>query len=303
MPPTVQHPNQKRSAFADPINDMTFKKVFGRNLSIVESFINAVFKPKDVERIQAIKYLETESLADADGPEKLMYNVLCHDEKDRKYIIGVVNPQASNFEKRVQYYAAVECRKQLKKGDAYALLIPTVVVSVLNHRLFKDHEIPITTHRIIEEETGQHALRDLSWVFVELEKFHKEQGQLKTMADHWLYFLSHAGDAQEIHLNAPELVVEAYEIARKVKWTVKELDAYDMMEQELKDKAVQKEGQGRGVPKGLEVAMKRVAESLLAEERPLEEVCELTGFSGKEIEALMSQQQKEGGGKRARLRK
>lgn len=109
----------------------------------------------------------------------------------------------------------------------YESLNPTFFIGILDFEITKNPGY-LSRHKILDLETGENVVSDIEFNFIELPKFNKAEGELKTVIDQWIYFLKNAENLAVI----PETVHDqglqsAYEDAAKHNWTQAELDAYD----------------------------------------------------------------------------
>ena len=160
---------------------------------------------KDTVEVQGFENTENISMG---IKSKITYlDILVKDKRDNKYIIEMQLAYQKNFEKRVQYYAAhVYSNDILQRGNKYKKLKKVVCLTITGHKLFADDLEQFgklvhakqyrREHLILDKETHEHALQDLSWVFVEIPKFDLPISQLRTLEDRWCSLLR--GDANKV---------------------------------------------------------------------------------------------------------
>ena len=97
---------------------------------------------------------------------------------------------------RAAYYCAQLYAGQLKSGDGYEQLRPTMVIFIMDFDLFPLHERPVSTYELRESQTGAELVpgdQPLELMFIELPKVRKKvdisQDNLKLL-DLWLLFLA-----------------------------------------------------------------------------------------------------------------
>ncbi|KJR42205.1 transposase [Candidatus Magnetoovum chiemensis] len=131
------------------------------------------------------------------------------------------------FAKRVTYYTSKAYVGQLEKGDDYPKLNQVIFIGITNFDVFEDDKY-LTRHLILNTSTHKQELKDLEFNFIELTKFDKEEKDLKTIEDKWIYFIKNAGDLKLIPKNADFTELQdAYETANTMLWSKEELDVYD----------------------------------------------------------------------------
>jgi predicted transposase/invertase (TIGR01784 family) len=235
-------------------NDAAFKKVFAHHNDLTKSLLNSVLRLKGEKRIEKVENLPTEIQPLTSESKNSALDVLCTDKKNSRYIIEIYNNCSSkeDFFKRVQYYVFYIHSGQLARAKKYTELRSAILLTVLNQSIFPPRVSYLNFHDIIERETKERYLSDMSWAFVELPKFNKQLNELKTEEDYWIFTMKEAGHLIEIPGDAPEEVKKAYEILEKHKWTEPERIAYvkaemTKMDEEAANRTAEEEGEKRGI--------------------------------------------------------
>jgi predicted transposase/invertase (TIGR01784 family) len=72
-------------------------------------------------------------------------------------------------------------------------------------------------------------LRDLEFNFIELKKFNKQEEELDSIIEKWIYFIKNAENLTIIPKSAAEIpeLKEAYTLAAMNAWTEEELEIYE----------------------------------------------------------------------------
>jgi predicted transposase/invertase (TIGR01784 family) len=192
--------------FFNPCNDIAFKKVFVNHPESTKSFLNSTLKLEGSRRIETIEFLPTERLPKISESKKSILDVLCTDQDKHQFIIEVQNKSLQHYIQRAQYYVSHLYSSQLAVAGNYMTLKPVTLLSLMNHRIFPDEIGYISFHNNIERDTQVSYLNDMSYVFIEMPKFHKKEKDLKTVADYWIFMMKEAMYASEIPKNAPEEV-------------------------------------------------------------------------------------------------
>lgn len=124
--------------------------------------------------------------------------------------------------------------------------------------------------------TGENLISDIEFNFIELPKFKKPESELKTIIDHWVYFIKNAENLDVIPDNInDEGLKSANEDADKHNWSKEELEAYDNVFIREQD------DRGR-----LTKIQKDIARKLLKSGLPLEVVSESTGLTIDQVREL-----------------
>jgi predicted transposase/invertase (TIGR01784 family) len=281
--------------FLNPTNDVAFKKIFGSEAhkDVTISFINAVLNLTGSAVIKDVTFLNTEQKRIIADKKDNILDILCIDEENNRYIIEVQVAGMKEFDKRITFYAAKTYALQLDRAQTYQTLEPVITIAVLNFILFPDKKSYKSNHVILDRETYEHDLKDLSFAFIELPKFNKTENELNCDVDRWVYFLKNIYKESEIPKpleRAP--FKEACEAANRLKWNVDELNSYhDAIVRLADDKGkiefALAEGEAKGMIAGVESGKKEVAKKLLQSARfSIPEIALMTGLGVGVIELL-----------------
>jgi predicted transposase/invertase (TIGR01784 family) len=152
-------------------------------------------------------------------------------------------------------------------------------------------------HINLDEKTYTHDLKDFSYTFLELPKFHKTIDELHTLIEKWVYFFKHAEETSEAELiriaGSDEIIHKAYEALNRFSWTEIELNTYEQQEKREQDaqaiiqqklidaKAEGKaegltEGEAKGKAETIQQTLRAI--ELLVQGKTLEEVHMMTGL-------------------------
>ena len=191
------------SKFLDPKNDFAFKRIFGseRNKDILIHFINDILRFEGNSKIKEVSLIKTAQDPEIAASKQSLIDVLCSDEMGRKYIIEMQVAKTKGFEKRAQYYAAKAYSQQLNRAEDYANLKEVIFIAIADFVMFEEKESYYSTHYILDENGYSRDLKDFSFTFLELPKFHKTIEELETLLDKWAYFFKHAEETKEQELD------------------------------------------------------------------------------------------------------
>jgi predicted transposase/invertase (TIGR01784 family) len=217
--------------FADPKNDVAFRKIFGNEGKkvILMSFLNSVLNLVGEKKIIHLDFLTTFQLPRITGLKTSIIDVKVKDQMGNTYLVEMQLSEVTGFDKRVQYYVSKEYSSQIEKGDDYSMLTPVVLVGILEFEYFKGNNF-FTRHLLLNVETLENELKDINFNFIELPKFKKDFNECTTLSDKWIYFIKNARNLEVI---PPDINDEglraAYTESDKHNWTKDELASYDYL--------------------------------------------------------------------------
>ena len=213
--------------FADPKNDLAFKKIFGneKHKDILISFLNSVLDLGSP--IKEITIVKSDQVPVIEILKETSLDLKAVDQKGREFVIEMQVEDQKDFQNRSLYYAAKSYAHQLKKAEYYKELKPVIFLGILNFNLFDGEEF-LTNHYIINQQTGNRDIKDMELNFIELPKFTKTEKECETLADKWIYFIKNAEDLRVIPENVKvEEIKLAYETVEQFGWTEEELALYE----------------------------------------------------------------------------
>ena len=261
--------------FADPKNDLAFKKIFGssQHKTILISFLNAVLDFQDKKIIVDVELANPYQIPKIPDLKETILDIQATNKQGDRFIVEMQRKDLGNFTKRSLFYTSKAYVEQLPRGNDYTSLKKVYFIGIVNFDIFNSKNF-ISRHLIINQETSQQDLDDFEFTFIELPKFTKELNQLNTILDRWIYFIKYAQDLTMIpkeYENIDE-IKEAFEIAKQTSWNQEELKVYDYMALKEFDEinalktAEQKgyaKGEQKGIEKGIEKGIIDVAKNLL----------------------------------------
>ena len=269
--------------FVDVKNDVAFRKIFGNEQKkvIIISFLNAVLNLEENSKIIDVNLVNPFQLPRIRGEKSSIIDVRARDQAGRSFIIEMQVAEKEGFGKRIQYYICKDYASQIDIGEEYPKLKPVYFIGILDFNFFPTQHY-FSKHLIIDEDTGECTLEDLKFRFIELRKFKKEGGDLKTIIDKWIYFIKKAHKLEFIPDNTnDEGLKAAYEEAERHNWSKEEYDAYiysGMREQDEK---------GR-----VHLAVKRkttkIVDKLWKKGMSVEDIADITELSIRDIKQIIN---------------
>ncbi|WP_420208543.1 Rpn family recombination-promoting nuclease/putative transposase [Candidatus Electronema sp. JC] len=294
--------------FLDVRTDFAFKRVFGseQSKSILIDFLNAIIDFGD-ERITDLIIVDPYQVPPLKGMKDSYVDVKAVLSNRAKVIIEMQVLNVEGFEKRVLYNAAKLYSSQLRRSQQYAGLEPVIALTITDFEMFKDFDKVISYWNLREKEQLVQYSDEIELIFVELPKFKKNEDELDSVTDKWIYFIKNAGSLDFIPKTFTELpLLEAFDLANTAALSEEELEVqfkrrdFIMLQQGALMKAEKDglaKGMEKGMAKGLEQGMEKgqreaklaIARSLLAHGIGLEVIAASTGLSGKELASLQEQ--------------
>jgi len=191
------------------------------------------------------------------------------------------------------YYAAVAIKKEISAGTIEYELPQIYVLAMMNFTFDEHPEEHHHTVKLVNVEHGGIFYDKLTFVYVELPKFHKKESEISNDEERWLYALGNMGTLTErpTALSGPifEHLFESARIAILGNMKMHEISA------KLADEGIRngemrfalrkgrEEGLAEGREQGQKEANKKAAKSLKDQGVPSSVIHTATGLSEDEI--------------------
>ncbi|MDR2679455.1 MAG: Rpn family recombination-promoting nuclease/putative transposase, partial [Tannerella sp.] len=229
--------------FINPRTDFGFKRVFN-NAVMMKSFLNSVIIGKKLGyHIQEVTFLPVEHFGETRTEHIVITDTRCRIETGEDILVEMQNAQPLNFAERLLFYSTYLIRDQApkrrskrkdgEKGKPWNYDLKAIyAVATVNYPMIKGEaskETVIDWIKLIHEDTGEVFSDKLNFIIVDLTKFNKEEEELETQEDFWLYTLKHAEtlEACPDKMKEDETISELYDILRTNKLTPEEMKAYN----------------------------------------------------------------------------
>ena len=179
---------KRTQRYLNPLTDFGFKRLFGTemNKELLISFLNALFHDKD---IRDVSYLNSEQLGDSEDDRRSVFDVYCEDAQGDKFVVEMQNVYQEFFKDRSVYYATIPIRDQGRKGDWDFELKAVYTVGVLNFCLTDDPGHYVHEVKLVDLGTKEVFYDKLTFAYIEIPKFNKDEEHLDTMWDKWMFVL------------------------------------------------------------------------------------------------------------------
>ena len=170
--------------FADPKNDLAFKKIFGnsKHKNILISFLNSVLDFKDTKEIVEVELANPYQVPKIPELKETILDIQAKNKSGENFIVEMQRKDLGNFTKRSLYYTSKAYVEQLPKGNDYTKLKKVYFIGIVNFEIFNNKNF-ISRHLIINQETNKQDLEDFEFTFIELPKFKKKLNELNSILD------------------------------------------------------------------------------------------------------------------------
>ena len=290
---------QKHERYVNPYTDFGFKKLFGTELNkdLLISLLNALFdrsaqqspgEPKQV--VKDLRYLPTEKMASF-GQRRAVFDVYCDGENGEKFIVEMQQASQDFFKDRSVFYSAFPIIEQGRTGDWDFHLNNVYTVGILNFIFPGDEYDKDCFHHEVKlmDVEDKHVFYDkLTYVYLEMPKFNKGEGELVSMYDKWLFVLKNLTRLMERPAALQERVfTRLFEQAEIARFTPDESRIYEESLKQYRDMSnTIASAERRGENKGRKDAKHEDACKMKELGSTVDFIAKVTGLSVEEIEKL-----------------
>ena len=263
------------------------KKLFGSepNKDLLIDFLNQTLPEK--YKIETLIYAQNEHLGVSEIDRKAIFDLYCIGETREKFIVEIQKAKQNYFKDRSVFYSTFPIQEQAKSGDwnfklnaVYTIGIPDFVIDESRN----DSEL--IHHIELKDQHNKIFYDKLKFIYVELPKFNKEENELTTQFDKWLYVFKHLAELQNRPASLQEKIFnKLFEAAEIAKFSLDERQVYESSLKYYRDiKNVVDTSKEEGIKEGLA----RVVMLMHSNGKVVIEIEESTGLSEKEIQEIIS---------------
>jgi predicted transposase/invertase (TIGR01784 family) len=275
-----------KDKYINPLTDFGFKKLFGSepNKILLIDFLNQILPER--HQIKDLSYSRNEHLGLNELDRKAIFDLYCIGESGERFIVEMQKAKQNFFKDRSVYYASFPIQEQAGKGEWDYRLELVYSVGILDF-IFDDHKSDAELLHTVELKNQRCEIfyDKLKFIYIELPKFKKEEDELETQFDKWLYVFRHLSDLQDRPPKLQDRVFQKlFEAAEIAKFSPEEREAYEDSLKYYRDlKNVVDTSREEGVQEGIEKRNFEIAKKMKEKGMSKSEISELTGLNDKEI--------------------
>lgn len=260
-----------KAKYVNPFTDFGFKKIFGEEASkpLLIDFLNALLP--ESKHIADLSFKNCEQLGITELDRKAIYDIYCEAKSGEKFIVELQKAKQNYFIERTIYYSTFPIREQAEKGNWNYNLQAVYCIGILDFT-FNDYGQEENKDEVVhtiklKNQHGKVFYDKLTYIYLEMPNFKKEESELESRLDKWLFFIKYLEDFQQIpNLFKDEVFTKAFEKAELAKFDQAEMDSYEYSLKVFRDnkntydyaiETATREGLEKGIAEGLEKGMKK----------------------------------------------
>ena len=281
--------------------DFAFKKLFGTemNKDLLISFLNALLQGREV--VLDVNYLNTEHLGTQEYDRRAVFDVYCKNDKGEVFLVEMQKGEQQFFKDRSIYYSTFAIREQAPRGEWNYELKGVYTIGILNFCFDKEREGNYYHEgKLMDTATKEVFYDKLVFIYLEMPKFTKQENELESLFDKWLYVIRNLAALMERPRVLQEKVfAHLFEAAEIAKFSRVERYEYEESLKAYRDwfsvmATAELRGEERGKEKGLKEGLEkgrieerlRNARGLKARGVDAEIIAQVTGLSVDDILGL-----------------
>ena len=277
------------SKYFNPYTDFGFKKLFGEEASkdLLIDFLNQLLPEQ--HQIAELTFKNPENLSSTLEERKAIFDVYCESKTGERFIVEMQKAKMHFFKDRSLFYSTFPIREQGQKGTWNFYLLPVYFIAILDFVYDeKEDERKFRRDVCLKDQDGDIFYEKLHFKFLQMPLFTKNEHELETHFDKWVYFLKHLEDFDHIPaiLNEP-VFNKGFEIANVAHLSSDQYDDYLKSVLTYNEgKAVTDTAYADGKLEGVQEKALEVAKTMLAKGFDSSLIAEITQLSITAIEAL-----------------
>lgn len=257
--------------YIDPTSDFGFKRIFASepNKDLLIAFINELFRGR--KTVVDLTYDKNEFVGDTEEMGAVILDLTCTASNGEKFVIEVQRTSQVNFKRRILYYGSKLIADQAPKGKRreWGYDISEVYVIVLMDGFAMPEAEPSEQYLhdvcLCDRDTGKVFYEYLEFFYIELANFVKEEAELQSDLDGWLFVLKNMSSLDKLPAYLRKPVFEKlFQIAEYGKLSKEEKEMYDTsLKRKWDNKAVLDYARKEGLEEGLERKSYEVVKNLI----------------------------------------
>lgn len=236
-----------REKYINPFTDFGFKKLFGTELNkdLLIDFLNEVILPKE-RRIADLTYRKNDQLGSTELDRKAVFDLYCVGSNNERFIVEMQKAKQNYFKDRSFFYASFPIQEQAQLGEWDFKLNEIYTVGILDFVFNenkdkktnskkgnkKDADLQLTKevrHEVkLKDQKCQVFYDKLTFIYLEMPNFTKEEDELETIFDKWLYVLKRLPKLESRPKKLQEKIFDRlFEAAEIARFTTEEKNQYE----------------------------------------------------------------------------
>lgn len=249
-------------------------------------FLNSILPSH--HQISDLTFKNTEKLGQTDQDTKAIYDIFCESITGEKLIVELQRTKQDYFKDRTLFYSSFPINEQAQKGEWNYQLQAVYCISILDFCFTDDKEV---IHKVqLKDQNNQIFYDKFTLVYFEMPKFDKDENELNTNLDKWLFYIKNLKDLQMIPqvFQGNEVFEQAFKTAQianmnREEWQNYEYSLKTYRDNLATDRYLIQYGIEQGIEQGEHTKALEIAKNLKLINLPIVDIIKATGLSEEEI--------------------
>lgn len=194
------------SRYFNPYTDFGFKKLFGEeaNKDLLIDFLNSLL-PKE-HSIKSLEFRNSEQLGTFELDRRAVFDIFAQAESGERFVVEMQKAKQLYFKDRALFYVSKPIIEQAVKGEWNFRLSAVYLIGILDFEYDESEERRKFMRDVtLKDQDGDSFYEKLHFMFLQMPLFKKNESELVTQQDKWIYFLKNLEDFDAIPsiLNEP----------------------------------------------------------------------------------------------------
>lgn len=215
--------------YINPYTDFGFKKLFGEeaNKDLLTDFLNQLLPPH--HQIASLRFKNSENLPDLSSERKAIFDIHCVALSGEHFVVEMQKAKINFFKDRALFYTTFPIRDQAKRGEWDFKLSPIYMIAILDFEYDEEEERrKFLRHVQLKDQDCDVFYDKLTFKFIQMPLFKKEEHELESHFDKWIYFLKKLETFDDIPAILREPIFEkAFKTAEVANMTPQQRDEYE----------------------------------------------------------------------------
>ncbi len=215
--------------YINPYTDFGFKKLFGEeaNKDLLIDFLNQLLPPH--HQITELTFKNVENLPDLPNERKAIFDIFCQAVNGERFIVEMQKAKVNFFKDRSLFYITFPIRDQAKRGEWDFRLEPIYMVAILDFEYDEAEEKKkFLRHVQLKDQDCEVFYDKLNFKFIQMPLFTKEEHELESHFDKWIFFLKRLETFDDIPAILKEPIFEkAFKTAEVANLSPDQRDEYE----------------------------------------------------------------------------
>jgi predicted transposase/invertase (TIGR01784 family) len=215
--------------YINPYTDFGFKKLFGEeaNKDLLIDFLNQLLPP--FHQIAELKFKNVENLPELPSERKAIFDIHCKSLSGEYFVVEMQKAKINFFKDRMLFYLTFPVREQAQRGEWDFKLTPIYMIAILDFEYDEEDERrKFLRHIQLKDQDCDLFYEKLHFKFIQMPLFTKEENELETHFDKWIYFLKKLETFDDIPIILKEPIFEkAFKAAEVANMSREQRDEYE----------------------------------------------------------------------------